>query len=163
MSAAVYLIRKGSFFYRSNAQGYTANTDDAGRYSLEEAERLTHPNGPDGPRDGLTYVDENEVDPAPRGWVVGNAKGDQWRTWADGFSTWTSDVHAATRYARRVDAEAVHREDEDAWTVLTYAEARRRAKIAACDHDYQSANAGPIWARLFVCHRCGDEYEKDVS
>lgn len=163
MTAAVYLIRKGSFFYRPNAQGYTSDPDEAGRYSLDQAESLTHPNGLDGPRDGLTYVHENEADPAPRGWVVGNSKQDRWRTWENGNPAWTSDVHAATRYARQIDAEAVHSGDEDAWTVLTYAEARRTAKIAACDHDYHSANAGPIWARLFVCHRCGDEYEKDVS
>lgn len=51
-----YLIRKGGYFYRPNSQGYTACITEAGRYSLDEAEAITHPNGPDGPRDGMDYV-----------------------------------------------------------------------------------------------------------
>lgn len=56
----MYLIRKGAFYYRPNSQGYTAHTHDAGRYTLEEARSITHPNGLDGPRDGMSYV------PAPK-------------------------------------------------------------------------------------------------
>lgn len=52
-----FLIRKGGYFYRPNAQGYTSNPSEAGRYSREEAEKLTHPNGPDGPRDELDYIE----------------------------------------------------------------------------------------------------------
>ncbi len=52
---ADYLIRKNGYYYRPNAQGYTSSKADAGRYTLEEAIRRSHPNGPDGPRDGITY------------------------------------------------------------------------------------------------------------
>lgn len=57
---AQYLIRKGGYFYRPNSQGYTSSAVEAGRYTLEQATRLTHPNGPDGPRDGLTYHHRSE-------------------------------------------------------------------------------------------------------
>lgn len=58
---ATYLICKGGAYYRPNAQGYTRNRSEAGRYTLEEAISYSHPNGPDGPRDGITY----ELDTAP--------------------------------------------------------------------------------------------------
>lgn len=51
-----YLICKHGGYYRPNAQGYTNNVADAGRYTLAEAIRHTHPNGTDGPRDGMTYI-----------------------------------------------------------------------------------------------------------
>ena len=50
-----YLIRKGGYYYRPNAQGYTGNNAEAGRYTLEEAISYSHPNGPNGPRDGISY------------------------------------------------------------------------------------------------------------
>lgn len=50
-----YLIRKGGFFYRPHSSGYTCSPAEAGRYTLDDAEWQTHPNGPDGPRDGMTY------------------------------------------------------------------------------------------------------------
>jgi len=53
---AMYLIRKGGAYYRPNAQGYTVNIAEAGRYTLAEAESYSHPNGPDGPRDGISYM-----------------------------------------------------------------------------------------------------------
>lgn len=55
------------------------------------------------------------------GWIVANGRGDLWRTWKDGWSSWTAVREHATRYARREDAEAVHREDEEAWLVQPYA------------------------------------------
>lgn len=58
-----YIIRKGGYFYRPNSQGYTINASEAGRYTLVEAERLTHPNGKDGPRDGLSFLHEDELPP----------------------------------------------------------------------------------------------------
>lgn len=51
-----YLIRKGGAYYRPNAAGYTNNVEEAGRYSLEDAIRHSHPNGPNGPRDGIDYM-----------------------------------------------------------------------------------------------------------
>ncbi|MPT48282.1 MAG: hypothetical protein E2598_07640 [Sphingobium sp.] len=59
--APQYLIRKGAYYYRPNAQGYTANKAEAGRYSLEEAITHSHPNGPDGPRDGISYEPVQEL------------------------------------------------------------------------------------------------------
>lgn len=56
-----YIIHKaGRGFYRPDACGYTLFTADAGRYSLQDAISHTHPNGPDGPRDGMTYKHESE-------------------------------------------------------------------------------------------------------
>lgn len=52
---AQYLICKYGMYYRANAQGYTGSVAEAGRYTLAEAIRHSHPNGPDGPRDGMSY------------------------------------------------------------------------------------------------------------
>ena len=54
------------------------------------------------------------------GWIVGNVNADRWRTWATTGPEWTDDRDKATRYARRVDAEAVHLADEDAWRIEPY-------------------------------------------
>lgn len=56
-----YLIRKQGAWYRPNARGYTESAIQAGRYTLAEAIRHSHPNGPDGPRDGMDYVHEDDV------------------------------------------------------------------------------------------------------
>ena len=50
-----YVIRKAGYFYRPKSQGYTGSVLEAGLYTLAQAISLTHPNGPNGPRDGLTY------------------------------------------------------------------------------------------------------------
>lgn len=52
----MYLICKYGGYYRPNCRGYTSSIDEAGRYTLAEAEKETHPNGADGPRDGMTYI-----------------------------------------------------------------------------------------------------------
>ena len=51
-----YLIRKRGAFYRPNAEGYTMNRAEAGRYTLAQAIWHSHPTGPDGPRDGIDYM-----------------------------------------------------------------------------------------------------------
>ena len=61
MTAPEYLIRKYGGYYRPNCRGYTDDFLAAGRYTLAEAERETHLNGPDGPRDGMTYIHQNDV------------------------------------------------------------------------------------------------------
>lgn len=58
---ACYLIRKGGAWYRPNSRGYTTSAIQAGRYTLKDAEDITHPNGPVGPRDGMFYVHVSEV------------------------------------------------------------------------------------------------------
>jgi len=57
----VYLIRKSGAWYRPNSSGYTTHVAEAGRYTLTEAEAITHPNGPDGPRDSMSYAHQDEV------------------------------------------------------------------------------------------------------
>lgn len=57
-----FLIRKGGYFYRPNAQGYTANPNEAGRFTFSEAWDYSHPNGEYGPRDGITFIHESDVD-----------------------------------------------------------------------------------------------------
>ena len=56
-----FLIRKHGGYYKPNCQGYTSSAILAGRYTEEDAVNNTHPNGPDGPRDGMTYVSEDAV------------------------------------------------------------------------------------------------------
>lgn len=60
-----YLICKYGKYYRPNAQGYTSSRADAGRYSLADAIRHSHPNGPNGPRDGITYELAPPEQPTP--------------------------------------------------------------------------------------------------
>jgi hypothetical protein len=56
---ARFFIRKQGYFYRPNSKGYTSSAICAGLYTKEEAIRITHPNGPDGPRDGMSYIAEH--------------------------------------------------------------------------------------------------------
>lgn len=61
-----WLIHKaGRGWYRPYAKGYTMNASEAGRYSHKDALAYSHPNGLDGPRDGLTIKHESELPPAP--------------------------------------------------------------------------------------------------
>lgn len=61
----MYLIRKGGGYYRPDAAGYTTNVAEAGRYTLAEAIRHSHPKGPDGPRDGIDYMLAPPAGPNP--------------------------------------------------------------------------------------------------
>lgn len=47
--------------YCHEAKGYTLDADKAGRFSRKDAIAHSHPNGLDGPRDGITYKHESEV------------------------------------------------------------------------------------------------------
>ena len=58
LSEEKYLITKRGAYYKPNAQGYTNLKHLAGRYTLEQAIRYSHPNGKDGPRDGISFVPE---------------------------------------------------------------------------------------------------------
>ena len=61
-----YLIFKaGRGWYRPDSKGYTSFKFDAGRYSEDEAKRITNPNGLGGPRDGMRYKHESEVHDYP--------------------------------------------------------------------------------------------------
>lgn len=64
---AQYLIIKRGLYYRPNSQGYTGLKDEAGRYPMDRAESITHPNGLDGPRDGMSFIHEDDApDYAPQ-------------------------------------------------------------------------------------------------
>lgn len=52
------------------------------------------------------------------GWIIGDAKGARWRFWGDSGPEWTNDSDQALRFARRIDAEAFARDDEDGWMVI---------------------------------------------
>lgn len=60
-----YLIRKGGAYYRPNCAGYTNSWHEAGRYTLSQAVKYTHPNGPDGPRDGMDYIEQYDATDCP--------------------------------------------------------------------------------------------------
>ena len=63
-----HLIRKQGVWYRPNSQGYTSSAIQAGRFSLVEAQDITHPNGWTGPRDGMDWVHEDHV--ADDDWIA---------------------------------------------------------------------------------------------
>ncbi|MDJ1521850.1 hypothetical protein MF545_07055 [Stenotrophomonas maltophilia] len=52
-----------------------------------------------------------------QGWVVADGQGTRWRKWGDFGPEWTTDRGAALHFARRSDAEAFSKEDEDAWLI----------------------------------------------
>lgn len=56
---ARFFILKNGVYSRPNSRGYTTRPISAGLYTQEEAEEITHPNGPDGPRDGMFYIAEH--------------------------------------------------------------------------------------------------------
>lgn len=56
-----FLIRKQGAYYRPDSCGYTLSAIKAGRYTEADAINISHPNGPDGPRDGMTYIHEGDV------------------------------------------------------------------------------------------------------
>lgn len=55
--------------------------------------------------------------PATLGWVVADGQGARWRMWGDSGPEWTADRDKALQFARRSDAEAFARDDEDAWLI----------------------------------------------
>jgi hypothetical protein len=57
----LFLIEKRGLYYRPESAGYTGIKDEAGRYPFEEAAERSCPNGPDGPRDGITIWRESEA------------------------------------------------------------------------------------------------------
>jgi len=63
-----YLIRKGGYYYGPDSRGYTTSAIQAGRYTLEEAQSISHPNGCEGPRDGMSFIHEDGV--SDHDWVA---------------------------------------------------------------------------------------------
>lgn len=64
LADAKYLIRKGGAYYRPNAEGYTLDKAEAGRYTLAEAILHSYPNGASGPRDGIDFI-LDDAQPTP--------------------------------------------------------------------------------------------------
>ena len=58
---AKFLIKKQGYWYRPDECGYTSSAIQAGRYTYDDAVKITHPNGPDGPRDGMSFISEDIV------------------------------------------------------------------------------------------------------
>ncbi len=131
------------------AAGFIANPENPRISTLFDA--IAH--GDDGHRDWLREAIDchfaGRLVPAPRslstpsntqgaleaaaveqagGWIIGDDSGERWRTWETGMPEWTNDPEKATRYARREDAEAVHRHDEDAWAVRELEDIRAALK-----------------------------------
>jgi hypothetical protein len=52
------------------------------------------------------------------GWVIADAQGERFRCWGDWGPEWTSELEKALFFARRDDAEAFAREDDDAWRIV---------------------------------------------
>lgn len=67
------------------------------------------------------------------GWIVTNAAGNKFRCWEMGMTAWTTDIEKAARYARRVDAESVHAEDEDAWRIVPFTGETAREEVVRED------------------------------
>lgn len=57
----VYLIEKYGGYYRPDCSGYTNSPFEAGRYTERKAYAESHPNGADGPRDGMSYIHIDDV------------------------------------------------------------------------------------------------------
>lgn len=68
-----YLIRKQGCYYRPNERGYTTSAIQAGRYTREDAEKITHPNGKDWPRDGMSFIHEDELVGIDEDWTAYSA------------------------------------------------------------------------------------------
>lgn len=58
--AKEYFIKKRGLYYRPDSCGYTDRPILAGLYTLADAISASHPNGFDGPRDGISYLHESE-------------------------------------------------------------------------------------------------------
>lgn len=54
-------------------------------------------------------------------YVIANGAGDRYRTWESGMPGWTTDVNKAICLSRRIDAEHLAQEDEDAWRIEEHA------------------------------------------
>lgn len=100
-----YLIRKHGGYYRPNSQGYTTSAILAGRYTREEADSESHPNGPDGPRDGMTFIHEDDV------------RDEDWLAYREALRQASAD---ALREAARI-CEAVSGAPRDQWDEGDYA------------------------------------------
>ena len=100
---------------------------------------------------------------AGAGWIVSNGSGTCWRTWKDGWSAWTDKCEEATRYARREDAEAVHREDEAAWFVQPFAAATKpQSNDATTGEDRVRREIAPELAKILNGHFCASFSTEDA-
>lgn len=57
-----------------------------------------------------------------RPWVIKNGNDTKYRAWVNGLPDWVEDPEDALQFARRKDAEAMAREDEDAWFIRQHPE-----------------------------------------
>jgi hypothetical protein len=82
-----WLIHKnGRGWYRPDAMGYTNDPSEAGRFTREDAEKYSHPNGPSGPRDGITIKHASEFALSRRS--LDTADGVDWREAYERLMDW---------------------------------------------------------------------------
>ena len=140
---SAYLIRKGGAWYRPDSAGYTNNAHEAGLYTLEEADKITHPNGPRGPRDGMSYHHRDTVPAlalraADHPAVVVRVKPLEWKETGPGSAhMWASTVagkYTINVYAGMRHAFQLNRNHGPA----EYFDTEQEAKAAA-ESDYRNA------------------------
>ncbi|HHA2767548.1 TPA: hypothetical protein ACOECM_001526 [Stenotrophomonas maltophilia] len=64
------------------------------------------------------------------GWVVADGQGTRWRKWGDFGPEWTADRDAALHFARRTDAEAFAKEDQDAWLIQPVGASAQKVEVS---------------------------------
>lgn len=63
MHGSNFVIHKaGRGYYRPHAKGYTVDLSEAGRFTHSDAVAYSHPNGSDGPRDGIRFFHIDDVE-----------------------------------------------------------------------------------------------------
>lgn len=65
----MFYVKKNGAYYRPDAHGYTLNVWEAGSFTHSDAMAYSHPNGPNGPTDGITMVPCNSVSIGLGGWL----------------------------------------------------------------------------------------------
>jgi len=64
-----WFVKKRGLYYRPKAQSYTDKIWEAGRFTYEQAWDYSHPNGDDGPRDGITMGLSSNIHIGLGGWL----------------------------------------------------------------------------------------------
>jgi hypothetical protein len=95
---------------------------------------------------GIVMQEWATIEPALRhrafvAWIIANGSGDKFRTWNDFGPAWTANQAEALHFARRVDADKLAAEDEDAWLILPVSidpsAAAREEDIVGIMHRYR--------------------------
>lgn len=149
-----YLICKYGGYYRPDASGYTNDPHHAGRYTFQEAFNHSHPNGPDGPRDGMTFIHESEVPASPEADRLAALEAENARL-RKHVSLLASSIETLNPF--RIDVMSQYKEPEivrkiqDSFTAAWDRKVEARAALRAKDQTDEPL-ASPIHSNL---PRCG--------